>query len=120
MEDEAGQTAEMTTDQLVRVVRVARPAPRLVVLNTCDSANQAQPIVQFVEAAIGMTQGIGDDAARAFASQLYSSIGEGQPLGIAFEQARLQVSLAGIPEDQTPALFTREGIDPNTILLLDR
>jgi hypothetical protein len=109
LEDEAGKASDVTTDQFVRLVAFADPVLRLVVLNTCESANQAAPIVDHIDAAIGMTRTVGDDAARAFAAQLYSSLAEGVPLERAFEQARLQISLAGFHEDKTPALFVRRG-----------
>lgn len=109
LEDDHGNASDVTTDQLLRLVSSADENLRLVVLNSCESAHQAAPIVQHVDAAIGMTRTIGDEAARVFAAQLYSSLGEGVTLSRAFEQARLQISLAGIPEDQTPKLFVKSG-----------
>jgi CHAT domain-containing protein len=116
LEDEHGMAVDVTTDQLKRLVATADDSLRLVVMNTCESAYQAQPMVQSVDAAIGMTRTIGDDAARTFAAQLYSSLAEGVPLYRAFEQARLQISLAGLPEDTTPALFVRTGVDPSSLV----
>jgi CHAT domain-containing protein len=109
LEDDHGKAVDVTTDQLLRLISSADESLRLVVLNGCESAHQAGPIVQHVDAAIGMTRAIGDEAARVFAAQLYSSLGEGVALSLAFEQARLQISLAGIPEDQTPKLLVKSG-----------
>lgn len=110
LEDDRGAAADVTTDQLVRLVALADAALRLVVLNTCESAYQAQPMVKHVDAAIGMTQTIGDEGARAFAAQLYSSLAEGVGLERAFGQARLQLTLSGFLEDKTPKLFVRRGV----------
>ena len=68
------------------------------------------PIAAHVDAAIGMTREIGDEAARLFSAQLYSSLAERVPLDRAFEQAKLQVSLGGFDEDKTPILFVRSGL----------
>lgn len=109
LEDGAGNAAYVTTDQLSGLVASADPNLRLVVLNTCESSHQAAPIVAHIDAAIGMTREIGDDAARLFSAQLYSSLAEGVPLDRAFEQAKLQIGLGGLDEDKTPSLFTRRG-----------
>lgn len=109
LEDNAGNSADVTTEQLSRLVALADHSLRLVVLNSCDSAHQAKPVTAHVDAAIGMTRAVGDEAARTFAAQLYSSLAEGVPVDRAFEQARLQISLAGFREDKTPMLFVRAG-----------
>ena len=49
-------------------------------------------------------------------SQLYPSLAEGVPIGRAFDQACLQVSLAGLSGDDTPDLFVRGGLDPNDLV----
>lgn len=115
LEDDEGMAADVTTNQLVRLVDSADDSLRLVVLNTCESASQAKPIASVVDSAIGMTRSIGDEAARTFASQLYSSLAEGVDLDRAFAQARLQISLAGLPEDTTPAMYVRQGIDSKNL-----
>ena len=58
-------------------------------------------VVKHVEAAVGMTVDIGDDAARVFAAQFYSSIGFGHSIKRAFEQAKAALMLEGIPEENT-------------------
>jgi hypothetical protein len=118
LEDDAGVAVDVSTEQLKRVIEVANSDLRLVVMNTCESAYQAQPMVGAVDASIGMLRTIGDDAARTFATQLYSSLAEGVSLGRAFEQAKLQISLAGSREDETPALFTRKGVDPQKLVFI--
>lgn len=118
LEDESGRAADVSTYELTRLVAVADPSLQLVVLNTCESAGQASALVEHVDAAVGMTRSIGDTAARELAAQLYSSLAEGVALGRAFEQARLQVALAGLPEHQTPQLFLRRGVRADSIKFL--
>jgi len=115
LEDADGISTLISTQHLAQLVRVADPALRLVVLNTCESSHQAEPAVAHVDAAIGMTRQIGDGAARVFATQLYASLAEGVELSRAVEQAKLQMQLDGVGEDYTPRLYTRRGINPENI-----
>ena len=91
---------------------------RVVVLNACYSRPQAEAIVEVIDCAIGMKLGIGDDAAIAFAASFYRAIGFGRSVYEAFEQGRTALMLAGIPEQDTPELLTRPGVDPKTIFLV--
>lgn len=99
-------------------MRWASDSIRLVVFNCCYSRDQALEAAQHVEAAIGMNTTISDDAARVFASQFYSSIGFGRSLKVAFEQARALLVMERILEHETPELFTRDGCDPDEIILV--
>jgi hypothetical protein len=65
-----------------------------------------------------MNTSIGDEAARVFASSFYSAIGFGRSVLDAFNQAKTALMLEGIPEANTPVLFTREGINPEDIVLV--
>lgn len=69
-----------------------------------------EDVSQHVEAAIGMNTSIGDNAARVFASQFYSSISFGFSVKKAFEQAKGLLMMKGIPEQDTPKLYTQEGL----------
>lgn len=71
-----------------------------------------------VDIAIGMDDEIGDEAARIFASRFYSAIGFGKSVHVAFTQGVAAVKLEGIPEDSTPRLFAREGINPKQVALV--
>ncbi len=91
---------------------------RLVIFNACFSEAQAKAVTLYVDAAIGMSINISDDSARAFAAQFYSAIGFGRSIKNAFEQAKTILLLEGIPEEDTPELFTREDIDPHEVILV--
>lgn len=115
--DPEGNSKPVTKGAIVQVMQTTGTI-RLVVFNTCLSSEQAEAVTQYIDAAIGMTDEIGDEAARVFAAQFYSSIGFGHSVKVAFEQAKAALMLEGIPEENTPALFTREGVDPETIVLV--
>jgi hypothetical protein len=91
---------------------------RVVLFNSCLSSGQAEAVIEHIEVAIGMNDSIGDEAARIFAGQFYSAIGFGRSIQNAFDQAINELMLHGIPEDCTPELHTREGVEPKTIYLV--
>lgn len=65
-----------------------------------------------------MADAIGDGAARVFAANFYSAISFGLPIRQAFDQARAALTLEGIPEEQTPQLYWREGLAPEAEVLV--
>ncbi|MDF3055687.1 MAG: hypothetical protein K0Q74_1594 [Gammaproteobacteria bacterium] len=91
---------------------------RLVFFNTCYSFNQAAACAQYVDAAIGMNQTIGDNAARVFSAQFYSAIGFGYSIPKAFKQAKNALMLEGLPAESTPELYLRDGIDEDDLILV--
>ena len=65
-----------------------------------------------------MMDSIGDEAACTFAEQFYSSIGFGHSLQKAFSQAKAALMLEGIPEEKTPQLYVKDGLDADSIYLV--
>ena len=113
-----GSTKLVTKEAISMAMSTASDTIRLVVFNACFSEIQAQDVVAHIESAIGMSTSIGDDAACTFAAQLYSSIGFGHSLQTSFRQAIAALMLEGIPEEDTPQLYVKDGIDPNGIILV--
>lgn len=91
---------------------------RLVVLNACYSKIQAQAIVEVIDCVVGMNTAIGDRAAIIFAASFYRAIGFGRSIQEAFDQGITALLLEGIPEENTPELMTREGVDPGNVYLV--
>lgn len=113
-----GSTKLVTKEAISMAMSTASDTIRLVVFNACFSEIQAQAVVDHIESAIGMSTSIGDEAACVFAAQLYSSIGFGRSLQASFKQAIAALMLEGIPEEDTPQLHVKDGIDPNDIILV--
>jgi hypothetical protein len=113
-----GKAFLVSMEAIVQTMMASSEGIRLVFFNTCHSHNQAKAVVEHVEAAIGMNTSIGDEAARVFASQFYSSVGFGFSVKKAFEQAKALLMLKGIPEQNTPELFTRDGIDADELIIV--
>ncbi|KIC61353.1 hypothetical protein RM51_17790 [Chryseobacterium taiwanense] len=118
-QDQNGKMKLVTKEAIVQTMMASAENIRLVFFNTCYSKNQAEAISEFVEATIGMNTSIGDDAARVFSSQFYSSIGFGHSVGKAFQQAKSLVMMEGINEENTPELFIRDGLHANEIILVN-
>ncbi len=117
-QDNQGNTKAVTKDAIIQTMVATEGNIRLVVFNTCFSEEQAKTIVQYVDAAIGMSDSISDEAARVFSSQFYSSIGFGLSVAKAFEQAKAALMLEGIKEEEIPQLFVRENANPDQLVIV--
>jgi len=113
-----GNTKLVSKEAIVQTMMSSSDNIRIVFFNTCYSKNQAEAVSEFVEATIGMNTSIGDDAARIFSSQFYSSIGFGHSVGKAFQQAKAFLMLEGVSEENTPQLFIKKGLRADDIILV--
>ena len=118
LENTDGSPKPVTKEAITQTIMSSSDKIHLLFFNACFSYEQAQEIVQHVDAAIGMTTSIGDEAACTFAAQFYSSLGFGHSLKKAFEQAKGAMMLVSPTEADTPALYTKEGIDADTIYIV--
>jgi len=113
-----GSRKLVSKEAITQAISTVSEGVRMVFFNACFSAEQADEITNHIEAAIGMTVSIGDEAACVFASQFYSSIGFGLSLEKAFLQAKAALMLEGIPEENTPELFVRDGLEAKNIYIV--
>lgn len=107
-------------DTIVKMVNASCDDTRLIVFNNCFSALIAEKITEKVEAAIGMNNAIGDNAAIVFASHLYSAIGSGLSLEKAFKQAIIQLEFLDIPKETTPQLYVNSSFSANDIFFVNK
>lgn len=91
---------------------------QVVILNACYSRTQAEAIIEVINCAIGMNDSIGDQAAITFAASFYRALGFGRSVQQAFDQGKVALLLEGIPEEDTPELLVKNGIDPSQIILV--
>ena len=113
-----GRTKIVSKEAIVQTIMASSDGIRLVFFNTCYSKNQAEAVSEYVEATIGMNTSIGDEAARIFSSQFYSSIGFGLSVKKSFEQAIALLMLEDISEEETPELFIKEGINSEDLIIV--
>jgi len=117
-EDQQGNSKPLTNDVLAGLLHATSDRIRLVIFNSCSSVVQAALATEYVDMAIGMNVSIGDEAAKVFAAQFYSSIGFGLSVAEAFEQAKMAIALAGLDEAETPVLHSADGVDVASVFLV--
>ncbi len=115
-----GTAAPVAPEAVASLFRALRDDIRVVVFNTCDSLIQAEATAQAIDCVIGMDAEIGDEAARVFAAAFYRALGFGRSVQAAFDQGRVALELAGIPEDRTPRILTRPGVLATDVFPLNR
>lgn len=108
----------MSSHGIVYAIASGSDALRLVFFNTCFSFNQAEGCIQNVDAAIGMKEEIGDDGARVFASQFYSSIGFGHSITKAFAQAQAAMTMEDRDQADIPSLYRKPGLSDQNLTLV--
>jgi len=117
--ENADGTAKMVTKKAItQTIMTSSDKIHLLFFNACFSFEQAEFVTEYVDAAIGMTTSIGDKAAVAFAAQFYSSLGFGFSVQKAFEQAKGVLMLESPDEQDTPALYLKDGIDANSLYIV--
>jgi hypothetical protein len=113
-----GGTKLVSKEAIVATMSTLSENIRVVIFNACFSYAQAEAVTQHIDVAIGMKDAIRDDAAKVFAAQFYAAMGFGRSIQQAFDQGVAALLLEGIPEADIPALFTREGVEAEEIILV--
>ena len=116
-EDDIGHTRAVGNAALKNLFRILNGNTRVVVLNACYSQTQAEAITEVLDCAVGMKHEIGDAAAVAFAAAFYQALGYAQSVQVAFDLGCNALELLGIPEENTPSLLIRKGIDAGQVIL---
>ncbi|MEZ4683967.1 MAG: NACHT domain-containing protein [Caldilineaceae bacterium] len=110
LEDEQGLATLVTGEALSELFGIIGSIS-CVVLNACYSESQATAIAQHVPYVVGMSDQVSDDAALSFAEAFYDAIGAGRSYPDAFGLGRNAISLANLPETQTPIFLAKENAD---------
>lgn len=109
----------VSAEALADLFRVLKGDIRVVVLNACYSETQAKAIVDEIDFVIGMSDTIGDEAAREFAAAFYRGLAFGQSVRKAFDLGINQLKLMGLSQDAViPQLLSHSGADPSTTILV--
>jgi hypothetical protein len=116
--DQDGRSKPVSKRALKSLFTTLGATVRLVLLNACYSQSQAEAIVEVCDCAVGMKFGIGDRAARTFSAAFYRALGFGRSVQEAFDQGKTALLLEGIPEETTPELLVREGVNASNIVLV--
>jgi CHAT domain len=117
-QDDGGNAKPVDLEAIAATIATVADDVQLVVLNACHSSMPASALVEHVPVAIGMSEAIGDDAARLFAIALYGAIADGFSVERAFAQGLAQLKLDGLPDIDVPCLFTTDGVDADSLVLV--
>lgn len=117
-QNEEGNAKFVSLTAIVQMMKASSEKIRLVFFNSCYSRSQAEAVVEHVQAAIGMNDSIGDDAAKVFASQFYSALGFGKSVGVAFQQGKAALMLEDIKEENIPELFVADNLNANDLYIV--
>lgn len=117
LQDERGQLHAVSERALVLMVGAAARKARLVVLNACHSAAQAEALRTRIDCVVTMDRAIGDDAARAFAIRFYGALGNRRSIGNAFAQGVAALAAKQPHSEQFPRCLTRDGVDADRVVL---
>jgi hypothetical protein len=107
--DEHGQAALVPPQALEQLFKLLQNDPRndvrLVVLNACWSAAQAQALAQSAGCAVGMRRPIDDETAIEFAASFYENLASGKTIRQAFDLAVNYLDLRRLLDADMPQLF---------------
>lgn len=118
LENTDGSAKIVTKEAITQTIMSSSDKIHLLFFNACFSYDQAHEIIQYVDAAIGMTTSVSDEAACTFAAQFYSSLGFGLSVKKAFEQAKGVMMLESPTEANTPMLYIKDGIDADMLFIV--
>ncbi len=115
LQDQDGRPKPVSKAALVSLFRTLNDNVRVVLLNACSTQPQAEALGEIIDCVVGMNKPIQDGAAILFAASFYRAIGFGRSVREAFDLGKVALLLEGIPEDQTPEMFVRKGVDATTL-----
>jgi hypothetical protein len=119
VEDADGNSVPLGSAALSNLFRILRRNVRCVVLNACFSGDQASAVARHIDCVVGMSAAVKAASTLAFAGAFYQALAFGESFLTAFELGCSQIQLQGLSQDDIPRLITREGIDPQTMRLMD-
>ena len=90
---------------------------RCVVMNACFSAHQAEEIAAHVDCVIGVSAELTDPVALTFAETFYGTLAQGESVRKAFDVARIDLAIDGLPQGEAFSLETRDQVDANEVVL---
>lgn len=117
VQDDEGQPRPVSGRALAMMIGAAARGLRVIVLNACYSAAQADLLRTKVDCVVGMNGAIGDEAARTFAARFYGALGNRRSIGNAVAQGIAALAANDLPEEAVPRCLTRDSVDGHQIVL---
>jgi CHAT domain-containing protein len=118
LENDEGRSSSVTKTQLADLFKSAGEHLRLVVLNSCFSAQQAEAINESVDYVVGTNAAVADDIAVVFAAYFYEALAKGSTVRDAYHKSQGKLTSG---DDRVLAelyeLLVRRGTDEDKPLL---
>ncbi|MCU0550341.1 MAG: NACHT domain-containing protein [Leptolyngbya sp. Prado105] len=92
-QDEQGRERFVSTEILTRLFKTLADEINCVVLNACDSDQQAEAIADYINYVVGMSQPILDQAAYFFAVGFYKALAAGKTVEQAYEMGCVAIQI---------------------------
>jgi tetratricopeptide (TPR) repeat protein len=112
-EDDAGVQDPVRLEHVRDLLAAMHADVRMVVLNACWSAERADALASEVDFVISMSDPVPDQAAIAFAEELYRGLGAGDTVETAFDAAK--VAISRFDADHTAARDVDAGTDSTPV-----
>jgi len=111
---------DVSTGLLRRALAATDTPPVVLVLNSCDSLDGADVILDVVPVVVGMASTVSDLGAATFAARFYAAIASAQSVEAAVKQAAVGVDLAVLDDDEgwMPDVLVRDDIDLSELVLV--
>jgi len=110
-EDETGKSKPIDKAVLAAVFKLHKNNIRLIFFNACFSKSQAEAVSGVIDYTIGIHNEVSDQATITFGAAFYRALAEKCSVNTAFESAKLELDLLGIPGSKMPELFLNPGAD---------
>ncbi|HKO44462.1 MAG TPA: CHAT domain-containing protein [Pyrinomonadaceae bacterium] len=117
LEDDDGNSSPVTKEQLAELLKASGEHLRLVVLNGCFSAVQAEAISQVVDYVVGTTAAVADDVAVRFAGHFYKALATGETVRDAHYKSQIELARDRQQQVAQYELLVRSGTDETRPLL---
>lgn len=115
-----GAPRPVSGDAVAMALTATGSPTRLVILNACDTEAHAAAVRPHVDCVIAVRGAISSAAALALSVGLHGALITGASVAAAFAQGRAAIALEAPQELARPVLLTRDGVDPDTIVLVGR
>jgi CHAT domain-containing protein len=113
-----GTSRPVAADRLARLLGRFNQRLRCVVLNACYTKEHGEAIAEHIDCVVGMSTTVGDRAALRFSAAFYLAVASGCSVKDAFEQARCDIELGELGENEVPTLLAHRG-DPAQLFLVE-
>jgi predicted nucleotide-binding protein len=110
-----GSSVSVDSELIAELFSLASETTRIVVLNACHTAAQAQLIARHVDVVVGMQNAVSVDYAVQFSAGFYCALSNGKSVASAFKAAEVHARLLAPRGAEIPRLLVREGLDPEQI-----